>query len=345
MTDDFSPETRNRQVAIWLLVCCALVFTMVVLGGVTRLTGSGLSMVEWRPIMGWLPPLSDVEWQRTFEMYQLSPEFQKINAHMDVHDFKGIFWLEYLHRLLGRTMGIVFAVPFVFFITRDYIVRREWPKYLLMFVLGGLQGVLGWYMVKSGLIDNPHVSQYRLTAHLIAAFLIYAYMLWVAMSLLYPQSGGDRHRWSGRAVLLTCLISTTIISGGFVAGLKAGEIYNTFPMMGNSFVPPGLLALDPVWRNAFENLTTVQFDHRILAITTLFVVVVFWLGARKAELPQRARFAANALLYTAILQVALGISTLLLSVPTTLAAVHQGVAILLFTIALILVHSLRKVPM
>ncbi|MDH3612241.1 MAG: COX15/CtaA family protein [Gammaproteobacteria bacterium] len=345
MTDDFSPETRNRQVAIWLLVCCALVFTMVVLGGVTRLTGSGLSMVEWRPIMGWLPPLSDVEWQRTFEMYQLSPEFQKINAHMDVHDFKGIFWLEYLHRLLGRTMGIVFAVPFVFFITRDYIVRREWPKYLLMFVLGGLQGVLGWYMVKSGLIDNPHVSQYRLTAHLIAAFLIYAYMLWVAMSLLYPQSGGDRHRWSGRAVLLTCLISTTIISGGFVAGLKAGEIYNTFPMMGNSFVPPGLLALDPVWRNAFENLTTVQFDHRILAITTLFVVVVFWLGARKAELPQRARFAANAMLYTAILQVALGISTLLLSVPTTLAAVHQGVAILLFTIALILVHSLRKVPM
>ncbi|MDH3749024.1 MAG: COX15/CtaA family protein, partial [Gammaproteobacteria bacterium] len=279
MTDDFSPETRNRQVAIWLLVCCALVFTMVVLGGVTRLTGSGLSMVEWRPIMGWLPPLSDVEWQRTFEMYQLSPEFQKINAHMDVHDFKGIFWLEYLHRLLGRTMGIVFAVPFVFFITRDYIVRREWPKYLLMFVLGGLQGVLGWYMVKSGLIDNPHVSQYRLTAHLIAAFLIYAYMLWVAMSLLYPQSGGDRHRWLGRAVLLTCLISTTIISGGFVAGLKAGEIYNTFPMMGSSFIPPGLLALDPVWRNAFENLTTVQFDHRILAITTLFVVVVFWLGA------------------------------------------------------------------
>ncbi len=345
MADDFSPGTHNRQVAIWLLICCALVFIMVVLGGVTRLTGSGLSMVDWRPIMGWLPPLGEAEWQRTFEMYQLSPEFQKINSHMNLHDFKGIFWLEYLHRLLGRTIGLVFAIPFLYFLIAGYITKREWPKYFLMFALGGLQGVLGWYMVKSGLVDNPHVSQYRLTAHLVAAFLIYAYMLWVALSLLYPQPGGKRHSWYGRSVLLGCLISTTIISGGFVAGLHAGEIYNTFPMMGSSLIPPGLLALEPAWRNLFDNMTTVQFNHRLLAITTFVIIVIYWLRARSAALPPRALPAANAMLLAAVLQVALGISTLLLSVPIVLAASHQAVAMLLFTTVLYLVHSLRKIPM
>jgi len=344
MTDNLSIEARNRQIAIWLLICCGLVFAMVVLGGVTRLTGSGLSMVDWRPIMGWLPPLSETEWQRTFEMYQLSPEFQKINSHMDVNAFKGIFWLEFLHRLLGRTIGIVFALPFLFFMVKGYIAVREWPKYTLMFLLGGLQGVLGWYMVKSGLVDNPHVSQYRLTAHLVAAFLIYAYMFWVAMSLLFPQAGNSRHPWYRRTLLLTCLISITIISGGFVAGLKAGEIYNTFPMMGNAWIPPGLTALEPFWRNLTDNLTTVQFDHRVLAITTFIVIVVFWVRARKTEMPPRARVASNALLHTAVLQVVLGISTLLLSVPTFLAAAHQAVAMLLFTVALFVVHCLRKIP-
>jgi len=345
MTDNLSIEARNRQIAIWLLICCGLVFAMVVLGGVTRLTGSGLSMVDWRPIMGWLPPLSDAEWQRTFEMYQLSPEFQKINSHMDVNAFKGIFWLEFLHRLLGRTIGIVFALPFLFFMVKGYIAVREWPKYTLMFLLGGLQVVIDRNMVKSGLVDNPHVSQYRLTAHLVAAFLIYAYMFWVAMSLLFPQAGNSRHPWYRRTLLLTCLISITIISGGFVAGLKAGEIYNTFPMMGNAWIPPGLTALEPFWRNLTDNLTTVQFDHRVLAITTFIVIVVFWVRARKTELPPRARVASNALLHTAVLQVVLGISTLLLSVPTFLAAAHQAVAMLLFTVALFVVHSLRKIPM
>jgi len=344
MTDMISSDVRDRRLAAWLLVCCGLVFAMVVLGGVTRLTGSGLSMVDWRPIMGWLPPLSDSEWQRTFEMYQQSPEFQKINSHMDVSAFKGIFWLEFLHRLLGRAIGLVFAIPLVYFLIRGYITTREWPKYLLMFVLGGLQGVLGWYMVRSGLVDNPHVSQYRLTAHLLAAFLIYAYMFWVAMSLLFPQTGNHRHPLYRKTVLLACLISVTIISGGFVAGLKAGLIYNTFPMMGSSWLPPGLAALDPFWRNLTENMTTVQFDHRLLAIATFVLIAMYWLRARKVEMPQRARPAANALLHTAVLQVALGISTLLLSVPVVLATAHQAVAMMLFTIGLFLVHSLRKIP-
>ena len=200
-------------------------------------------------------------------------------------------------------------------------------------------------MVKSGLVDNPHVSQYRLTAHLVAAFLIYAYMFWVAMTLLFPATGERRHVWFGKTLLLTCLISITIVSGGFVAGLKAGEIYNTFPMMGSYWIPPGLTALEPVWRNAFDNVTTVQFDHRLLAIMTFLLIVAFWLRTRKADLPRRSRTATNALLHTAVLQVILGISTLLLSVPTVLAAAHQAVAMLLFTVALFLLHSLRKIPM
>ena len=332
---------RDRRVATWLFICCGLVFAMIVLGGVTRLTGSGLSMVDWRPLMGWLPPLTAEEWQRTFEMYQQSPEYQKVNSYMDVHQFKGIFWLEYLHRLLGRLIGLTFAVPFLYFAVRGYIVRSDWPKYLLMFVLGGLQGVLGWYMVKSGLVDDPRVSQYRLTAHLTSAFLIYAFMFWVALSLWYPRSGGVRHAYFGRAVAVTAVISLTIVSGGFVAGLDAGMMYNTFPKMLGAWIPAGLMENSPWWLNFFENRLTVQFDHRVLAIFTLLYVIIYWYGARRATLPRRAAVASNALLHTVALQVALGIATLLLVVPVPLAAAHQAVAILLFTVALYLVHSLR----
>lgn len=336
-------HAQDRAVAIWLLICCGLVFAMVVLGGVTRLTGSGLSMADWRPLMGILPPMGDAEWQRVFDLYQQTPEFLKVNAHMDIDAFKSIFWLEYLHRLLGRMIGIVFFVPFVVFVINGYIAKKEWPKYFLMFVLGGMQGLLGWYMVKSGLVDVPHVSQYRLTAHLVAAFVIYAYMFWVAMSLLFPApDNATKHPWYGRSIALTALLGVTIISGGFVAGLKAGKIFNTFPMMGDYWIPPGLMALDPAWRNLFDNTATVQFDHRLLAITTFAVIVSYWFNARKAELPARARPAANALLHTAVLQVILGISALLLAVPVLLGATHQAVAMLLFTVALYLVHALRR---
>ncbi len=334
---------HKQAVAAWLLVCCALVFAMVVLGGVTRLTGSGLSMVDWRPLMGWLPPLTDIEWQRVFELYQSSPEYQKVNSHMDVHAFKSIFWLEYLHRLLGRTIGIVFLLPFVVFLVKGYIRKSEWAKYLLMFVLGGMQGVLGWYMVKSGLVDVPQVSQYRLTAHLVAAFAIYAYMFWVAMSLLFPATGEQKHAWYPRALALTILTCVTIVSGGFVAGLKAGKIYNTFPMMGDYWLPPGMFALQPAWRNFFDNMATVQLDHRILAITTLIATVSFWFFARRADLPSRTRPALTALLHTVLIQVILGITTLLLMVPIALGAAHQAVAMLLFTVSLYILHSLKRV--
>ncbi len=338
MTSVVSRE--DRAVARWLLVCCALVAGMVLLGGVTRLTGSGLSMVDWRPVTGILPPLSDDAWQRTFEMYQQSPEFLKKNSHMDVDAFKGIFWLEYLHRVLGRLIGIAFFVPMAWFLARGYIPWSRSPRYFLMLALGGLQGLLGWYMVKSGLVDNPAVSQYRLTAHLMSAFLILAFMWWTALSLLYPANGRERHPWFGRTVALTSLVTITIISGGFVAGLKAGKLYNTFPMMGDYWVPPGLMALEPAWRNFFDNHATVQFDHRILAMTTFALIVAYWLRIRTSDLPARIRKGVNALLHTAVLQVALGISTLLLVVPVPLAAAHQATGLLLFTVSIYLCHGL-----
>ena len=192
---------QEKAIANWLLICCALVFAMVILGGVTRLTGSGLSMVDWRPLMGWLPPLNGAEWQRVFEMYQQSPEFQKINAHMDVDAFKGIFWLEYLHRVLGRLIGVLFLIPFLYFAIRGRIRPGLTPRLVAMFIMGGLQGLLGWYMVKSGLVSDPHVSQYRLTAHLGLAVIIYAWILWLAFDLLIARGHGagtgrvvQRHR-------------------------------------------------------------------------------------------------------------------------------------------------------
>ncbi|HET6628308.1 MAG TPA: COX15/CtaA family protein [Woeseiaceae bacterium] len=334
---------NDRKVARWLFVLCGLVFAMVILGGVTRLTGSGLSMVDWRPIMGVLPPLGADDWERAFELYQQSPEFRLVNPDMDVGGFKGIFWLEYLHRLLGRLIGLAFALPFVWFVWKGYIRKREWPKYALMFVLGGLQGLLGWYMVKSGLVDDPRVSQYRLAAHLVAAISIYAYMFWVALSLLQRERQTIRHPWFGRTVALAVLVLITVVSGAFVAGLDAGLVFNTFPKMGDYWIPPGAFAIEPKWLNLFENVAAVQFDHRILAITTFFTIVVYWWFAGRTPMPRRLRRGVHALLHVAVLQVALGISTLLLMVPTILGAAHQANALILFTVVLYLCHGFLHV--
>ncbi|MGI9236519.1 MAG: COX15/CtaA family protein [Woeseiaceae bacterium] len=336
-------QNPDRAIATWLLICCALVFAMVVLGGVTRLTGSGLSMVEWRPIMGTLPPLSAEEWQEKFEIYQLTPEFRKVNSDFDVADFKNIFWLEYLHRLLGRLIGLVFAVPMVYFAATGRIPPRVWPKYLTMLALGGGQAFIGKIMVASGQVDAPHVSHYRLTAHLAAAFLVYALMLWTALSLIFPAArDAVKHALFNRTLAIFGIVSVLIVSGGFVAGLKAGKIYNTFPKMGDAWLPDGLVALDPLWRNAFDNVATVQFNHRWLATITFIIILAYWFTARKTDLPKRARPAVNALLHTVTLQVILGISTLLLAVPVALGAAHQAVAMLLFTVLLYLVHALRR---
>lgn len=337
-------DPRHRPIAWWLLTCCALVFAMVVLGGVTRLTGSGLSMVEWEPIVGTIPPLSSTQWQETYHKYQQTPEYQKKNLGMSLEEFKGIFWFEYAHRLLGRSIGMVFLLPFLYFLIEGWIEKPMVPKLITMFLLGGLQGALGWYMVASGLIDNPHVSQYRLTAHLAAAFLIYAYMFWVALGLLYPQreAGADLRPLRRFAHLVAGMIALTVLSGGFVAGLKAGFAYNTFPLMDGHWIPPAYGLLEPAWKNIFENIPAVQFNHRLLALSSLALVIILWVRSRNYVLPSRARLGFNLLLAMALVQVTLGISTLLLLVPIPLASAHQAGALVLFTLALYTLHALRQ---
>jgi cytochrome c oxidase assembly protein subunit 15 len=336
----------QKPIAIWLLACCILVFAMVVVGGVTRLTDSGLSIVEWQPIVGTMPPLGQKDWDELFEKYHQTPQYKKVNLGMSLDEFKGIFWWEYFHRLLGRVIGLAFFIPFLYFVVKRAIDRPLGLKLTGIFLLGGLQGAMGWYMVKSGLVDNPHVSQYRLTAHLGLAFLIYATMFWVALELLsptVPSHGNIRLRALRRfSVAITSLIFIMILSGGFVAGIRAGFAYNTFPLMNGHFIPPEIFMLEPWYRNFFDNMATVQFDHRMIAWTLAILIPVFWYRSRSLPLSGSARFACSLLLIMLAIQIGLGISTLLLVVPLPLAAAHQAGAVLLFTAALWVNHQLRR---
>lgn len=339
--DSPSAPRHQRHIAIWLLLVCTMIFGMVILGGVTRLTGSGLSMVSWNPIMGVIPPLSDAQWQHAFEQYQQFPEYKDKNLHMDVHQFKSIFWFEYAHRLLGRLIGVAFFVPFLYFLVRRRFSRNMVPQLVTMFLLGAFQGLLGWYMVKSGLVNQPRVSQYRLTAHLGTALVIYAYILWTALGLILPRGAAVARGVRRYSIGLTLFIFLTALSGGFVAGLKAGFAYNTFPLMDGHWIPSAYGVLDPKWRNLFENIAAVQFDHRLLATLLFFTIIGFWLYSRNKVQQPRIRVGIHLLLLMAILQVTLGISTLLLHVPVPLAASHQAGALTLFTIAIYVARSLH----
>ncbi|CAN5720721.1 COX15/CtaA family protein [soil metagenome] len=337
----FTPERANaRPIALWLLTCCGLIAVMVLLGGVTRLRHAGLSIVEWQPFTGVLPPLTAPAWEDAFAQYQRYPEYQKLNRGMTLAEFKSIFWLEYLHRLWGRLIGIAFLVPCLYFALRRRIGRALIPKLAMLFALGGLQGALGWYMVKSGLVDRPDVSQYRLSAHLGLAASIYGYMLWVALGLLRPRiaAEGVLPRY---CFAVLGLVFATLVSGGFVAGLDAGFAYNTFPLMQGQWIPEGLWHLQPFYRNLFENLITVQFMHRILALASLLAVGLLWLAARRSALPASARRACYGLLGVCALQVALGISTLVFVVPLPLALAHQAGALVLLTIAIWTLHEMH----
>ena len=250
-----------------------MVLATLFVGGVTRLTHSGLSIVEWQPLLGAIPPLSEADWRSVFAKYQQSPEYLKVNLHMTLAEFKFIFWWEWVHRLLGRLIGVVFFVPFLWFLLRGKLSRATapqlMPKLLGFFVLGGLQGVLGWYMVKSGLVDNPHVSQFRLAAHLGLAFLIFGLMWWTGLGLLAPRvvaaRGTPLRKIQLAGAALAALLLVMVLSGALVAGTHAGLIYNTFPLMGAGVMPPDLLALQPAWTNFFENQIMIQFDHRMIA--------------------------------------------------------------------------------
>jgi len=340
-----SQHHNDRAIALWLIVIAMLIYAMVILGGVTRLTGSGLSMVDWKPIMGVLPPFTEQEWQETFDKYQQFPEYQKKNIGMDLDQFKGIFVFEYSHRVLGRFIGLAFLVPFLFFFFRKRIRPQLMPKLIIMFILGGLQGLLGWYMVKSGLVKDPHVSQYRLAAHLSAAILIYGYILWVAWGLLNPtpQNAWVRGIESLRKYtkIAALLIIVMIISGAFVAGTRAGLGFNTFPLMNGTFIPPGLFSMSPFYINFVENTTTIQFNHRMIAYLLILYIPVLWYQSRKYVLAARTRGAIYLFLIVFALQITLGITTLLYEVPVALGAAHQGGALLLLTVVLYLVHEIR----
>jgi cytochrome c oxidase assembly protein subunit 15 len=332
-------------VAAWLFVICAMVFAMVVLGGVTRLTESGLSMVNWRPVTGWLPPIGQAEWQAVFDAYRKSPEYQHINRGMSLAGFQEIFWLEYLHRLFGRIIGIVFFVPFVWFLVTGRLNGPIRTKCLIMFVLGGLQGGLGWYMVKSGLIDEPSVSQYRLAAHLSLALIIYLFAFWTALDIVQPRYTvvpRAQARFAAWAAGLFGFIFLTVFSGALVAGLDAGLLYNTFPLMDGHLFPAEGFGMRPVYLNFFEDRATVQFQHRVLALSTVCLVAMFWFGLRSPAASSGVKRGANLLAGAVAIQATLGVATLLTAVPVSLGALHQAGAVLLLTAALWCLHQARR---
>jgi len=335
----------SRAVGIWLLGCAAMVLAMAVIGAITRLTESGLSIMEWAPLTGALPPLSQAEWERLFALYRQIPEYQQVNAWMGLEEFKTIFWWEYIHRLWGRLIGIVFAVPLAWFWWRGRIDRPLGKKLLIALALGALQGGLGWFMVASGFADRTDVSQYRLTAHLGLALVIYGYLFWLALAVLWPRPERSRDPAVGRlrrALLwLLALVAVTIASGGFVAGLNAGMTYNTFPLMDGQLIPPGYGDLSPWLLNLFENIAAVQFNHRLLAVTTVALALVLWLWSLSRDISPAAHGGFAALAILALVQLALGITTLLLVVPVTLGALHQAGAILVLTATLWTLYHLR----
>lgn len=339
--DDLAPvpTAADRRVALWLLICCSMIFAMVVIGGITRLTESGLSITEWKPISGIIPPLSEAEWQAEFELYQRIPEYQQINRGMTLEEFKGIFWWEFIHRVWGRLIGVVFLVPFVWLLLRRDIRREMIPHMVALFLLGGLQGALGWYMVSSGLAERTDVSQYRLTAHLLLALAIFSYALWLALTLLRRGAISDAaaarlrpHLW-----LTALCLALTLTFGGFVAGLNGGLVYNSFPLMGGQLIP-GDVFQSP-W-SPFEDPVTAQFIHRWLAIASVLLAIGLWLrrGASKISTSKPVGLLAA----MAVIQAGLGIATLLLIVPIPLAAAHQAGAVVLWTLVLWTLHATRQ---
>lgn len=325
------PSVRN-----WLIVVAAMIFFMIVIGALTRLTESGLSMVEWRPVTGWLPPLSDVAWQAELQKYLSSPQGRLVNHSFTVGEFKEIFWLEYIHRLWGRLIGVVFALPLAWFWWRGALNAHLKPRLLALLVAGGLQGALGWAMVASGLVDRPAVSHYRLAAHLLLAIALYAYTVWLILELGPQTARQNDPKTRRKATALIAFLFVVLTWGAFMAGLRAGASHNTFPTMSGHWIPPGLFDLSPGWINLFENGTTIQFIHRWLAkLLVLGVLVMAW------RAPRPETMAAGLM---AFLQLGLGIATILTGVSIGIATAHQAGAVLLLTALIVVRHRAMASP-
>jgi cytochrome c oxidase assembly protein subunit 15 len=342
--DRAATRQSRRIVAIWLFTIAAMIMVMIVLGGATRLTGSGLSIMEWAPIMGALPPTSDTEWHRLFALYQQIPQYTLLNQGFGLDGFKQIFWLEWTHRLWGRLIGFAFLLPMLWLCATARIERRLLPRLAGLFVLGGLQGAVGWFMVASGFLpDSTAVSPYRLVIHLALALTLYAAIVWTALSTLHPlrQRSGVSGWVLGLALVCLTMVGLTIVAGGFTAGLHAGLTYNTFPLMDGRLVPQGYAALQPWVRNLTQNVAAVQFDHRVLATLTLVLVSGMAAIGWRAGLPHRL---VLCLAIAVAAQYLLGVATLLLVVPVPVATMHQCGSVLLLTVMLVIVHGLYHAP-
>jgi len=337
-------QVESRKLIVsWLVIVALLVFAMIVLGGVTRLTNSGLSMTDWKPISGWLPPLSEEAWTAEFERYKAFPEYQLVNKGMSLGDFKGIYAFEFAHRVLGRVIGLAFFIPFLLFLIFGKIRGPLVPRLAILFVLGGLQGGMGWFMVKSGLVDDPDVSHYRLTAHLALASLIFSVILWTIFDLVRPGYEGIRaahrnvRRWS---YFVLILIALQILIGGFVAGLNAGFIYTDWPLMGGNFLPEDMFHMAPAYLNFLENPGAIQFVHRIVAYAVAIACVFLYLISRRQDVSYTIRLGVVCLLVAVGLQVILGILTLLYVVPVSLGALHQAGGMIVLAIGVFVAHEL-----
>ncbi len=340
------PEERRRRLRIWLWAGAALTACTLVVGGITRLTESGLSIVDWAPIVGAIPPLNDADWQEAFARYQQYPEYVKLRPDMTLSEFKQIYFWEYLHRMIGRLIGMVFLIPFIWFWFRGYFTRPLLKRVLLLFALGGLQGLMGWYMVRSGLVDRPDVSQYRLAAHLLLAMTIFGCCVWFANDLLArPRQPIDARSWrflTRWLVGLGVLLIVQIFWGALVAGLNAGFILNTFPLMNGSLLPPNGWSQSPLPINLFENLATVQWMHRVLATVLLTGAIVFVVKVWRDPALQRFQRWSAVLLGLVVLQYCLGIATLLSHVRTVLGVSHQATALAIVGTWLVFIHRVLE---
>lgn len=343
------PSLR-RRVGRWFVIWTVMLFITIIIGGITRLTESGLSITEWKPVSGVLPPMSAEAWAVEFDKYRQIPQYQEVNRGMSLAEFKRIFWWEWIHRFWARVVGLAIGVPALVLLLRGGLGRVVTRRILLLLFLMAVQGAMGWYMVASGLSERTSVSQYRLAAHLSVALVLIGLAVWTAADLLarppvmFERRGNPAaaNRMRRLVAAFVAIVALTAVAGAFVAGLKAGHAYNTFPLMGGRVVPAGYLALDPWWRNLFEHVPAVQFNHRLLGVLTTLAGLGLWMLSARGDQAASVRGWGRAVGLMSLVQIALGIVTLLMLVPISLAALHQAGAVVLLCFGLLLLHAARR---
>jgi len=333
----------NNKIIYWLLTGCLLIFIMVIIGGITRLTDSGLSISNYKLITGTIPPIGETEWQEAFELYQQYPEFQKLHSHFTIEDFKGIYFWEWLHRVIGRLIGIVFIIPFLYFIATKQLTKKTIKKCVVLLILGGFQGFLGWYMVKSGLVDMPDVSHFRLAAHLTTAFLTFAATLWVALDLKFPVKKAIDKKFRNLIIISYLVLIIQIIYGAFVAGLKAGLLHNHWPFMNEGkLMHETVYILEPFYKNLIENPSGIQFIHRTIAYIVAIFILIIWYKAKQMSLTSYQNRAVDSLFILVCVQFLLGVLTIIYQVPLWLGVAHQVGAFFLLSAMTFTLHRFSK---